>query len=300
LRGEQFYRRGQYDSALAHHARAVALDSSFALAYRRMALDLGWGPPTSGSFEPMERYAFKAAALNHGLTLRDSLLIAADSCYYALFRSAPTSEQATLRHRLFAMLDEAARRFPGDPEVWQAVGEARYHHGAPFQSVATPPEILQAFDNAIALDSGFTPVYEHVLELATKTGHADLAQRYARTYLTLNATDANAGSLRLAVLLLEPARSQTPEVARLIDTIAVWPLFHAASNLGAWPDSAETAIRLLRALPEGRRSVAGIHPAWADTLMWPQYLARFLLYRGHAREAYQVYRPLISRPNPKR
>jgi tetratricopeptide (TPR) repeat protein len=87
-------------------------------------------------------------------------------------------------------------------------------------------------------------------------------------------------------------------VAQLIDTIGVGPLWYAAYNLGAWPDSAETAIRLFRALPKSRRSVAGVNPLWADTLMWPQYLAKFLLYRGHAREAYQVYRPLISRPNP--
>jgi tetratricopeptide (TPR) repeat protein len=30
--------------------------------------------------------------------------------------------------------------------------------------------------------------------------------------------------------------------------------------------------------------------------MWPQYLATVLLYRGHAREAYQAYRPLLSHP----
>jgi len=298
LRGEQFYRRGQYDSALAHHARAVALDSAFALAYRRMSLELGWTPPTSGSFEPPQVYASEAASLNHGLTPRDSLLIAADSCLYALY-GASGSDLATVRHRLFATLDEAARRFPGDPEIWQAVGEARFHEGEPGDPQATPPQILQAFDNAIALDSGFTPAYEHVLQNAMAVGGADLARRYARAYLTLNATGHSVPSLRLAALLLDPARSQTPEVARLIDTIAVSRLWGAAlAHLGTWPDSGETAIRLLEALPRGRRSVAGLPPWLADTLMWPQYLAKSLLYRGHAREAYQVYRPLISRPNP--
>jgi tetratricopeptide (TPR) repeat protein len=84
---------------------------------------------------------------------------------------------------------------------------------------------------------------------------------------------------------------------RLIDTIRIQVLWYAAFRLGAWPDSAETAIRLLRALPRGGRSLVGTAPWVADTLMWPQYLARVLLYRGRAREAYQVYRPLISRPN---
>ncbi|MGH7612705.1 MAG: protein kinase domain-containing protein, partial [Gemmatimonadales bacterium] len=305
LRGEQFYRRGQYDAALAHHARAAALDSSFALAYRRMSLDLGWGPPRSEAFEPPSTYVLKAAALNHGLTMRDSLLIAADSCSNAL-TFGPESDAGLLRHRLFSMLNEAARRFPGDPEVWQALGEARYHHlfaagyhhgGAPIHSFGTPAEVLQAFETAIGLDPGFVPAYEHLFELTIKTGHVDLARRYARVYLTLNAADETATSLRLAARLLDPARSESPELPRLIDTMALQPLFYAAFNLRAWPDSGETAIRLVRALPRGQRSVAG-NPIYADTLMWPQYLATFLLYRGHTREASEVYQPLLSRPNP--
>ncbi|MGH7538501.1 MAG: hypothetical protein ACREMF_07705, partial [Gemmatimonadales bacterium] len=300
LRGEQFYRRGQYDAALAHHARAAALDSSFALAYRRMALVLGWGPPTSGAFEGADVYAFKAASLNLGLTVRDSLLIAADSCYYALLYadSVPESDQTMLRARLFATLNEAARRFPGDPEVWQAVGEARYHAAAPFQPFATPPEILSAFATAIALDPGFTPAYEHVLELALRKGQPDLARRYALSYLIRTSGEEHVGALRLAALLLDPVRSSSPEMRRLLDTIAVGPLFFAATNISAWPDSEERTIQMFRALPQGRRGVAGLTPAWADTLVWPQYLAKFLLYRGHAREAYQVYRPLISNPSP--
>jgi len=38
LEGEDFYRRVRYDSAVAHFAQAVALDSTFALAYYRLGL----------------------------------------------------------------------------------------------------------------------------------------------------------------------------------------------------------------------------------------------------------------------
>src|SRR5213594_2585999 len=85
LQGEQFYRRRQFDSALAHDARAIALDSSLALAYHRMSLVLSWGPPTSKEYGPQENFAFKAATLNRGLAPRDSLLIAADSGLFAFF-----------------------------------------------------------------------------------------------------------------------------------------------------------------------------------------------------------------------
>ncbi len=302
LQGERFYRRGQFDSALAHDARAIALDSSLAIAYHRMSLVLSWDPPTKSQYGSTETYAYKAAALNHGLAPRDSMLIAADSCLFALFALSGLSDDSVyvaldLRRRLFTRLVEATRRFPGDPEIWIELGEARYWL-EPFEA---PEAALEAFDKAIALDSGFTVAYEHVLQLALQTAGEDRARQYGRAYLALSANEANSAGIRFAALLLDPVRSRSPETEQLVDTVGVRPLWQAGwEYLGNWADSAETAIRLLRAVPKGRRSVAGL-PRWvADTLMWPQYLAGKLLYRGHAREAYEVYRPLIVRPNTKR
>ena len=173
------------------------------------------------------------------------------------------------------------------------LGEAWYWL-APF---GAPEEALQAFDKAIALDSGFTPAYEHVLQLALWTVSEARARQYAVAYLALDPNEANSASIRLVARLLDPARSRSPETARLIDTIGVQPLWQAGlEHLGFWADSAETAIRLFRALPVGRRSTAGADQWVGDTLMWPQYLAAALLDRGHLREAYQVYRPLITHP----
>ena len=294
LQGERFYRRRQFDSTLTHDARAIALDSSLTLAYHRMSLVLSWDPPTTREYSPKETYAYKAAALNRGLAPRDSLLIAADSGLFAFFTLADQSDSISydLRRRVFALLNDAARRFPGDPEVWIEVGEARY------SMVDSPAEALQAFDRAIALDSGFTPAYEHVLQLAFLAGGEELARRYARAYLAHNAKEASSASIWLASLLLDPIRARSPETGRLVDTIGVKPLWQAGlEHLGYWTDSAETAIRLLRAVPVGRRSLAEAEQWVGDTLMWPQYIARALLYRGHAREAYLVYRPLLTHPN---
>ena len=49
LQGEQFYRKGLWDSALVAYDRAIARDSGFALAYRRMGLVLGWYSPIGES-----------------------------------------------------------------------------------------------------------------------------------------------------------------------------------------------------------------------------------------------------------
>ncbi len=44
LYGEQFYRRGLWDSALVYYDQAIAQDSTFALAYRHMSVGARLGP----------------------------------------------------------------------------------------------------------------------------------------------------------------------------------------------------------------------------------------------------------------
>ena len=293
LRGEQMYRQSQWDSALVHYAGAVALDSTFALAYRRIASVLGWGPQSLRSFEPLTAYIMKAAAFNHGLTARDSLLIYAEFIEYRIGEN-PDSFFIDLSH-LMATVEEAARRYPGDPEVWQALGEARYHQG--FQSFIPPGEILSAFDRAIALDSGFAPAFEHVIQLAFLVGGVERARVYAKAYASLGSNDASSASLLLAAALLDSGRATSPETARLIDTATPNVLFRAGmEHLYGWADSGEVAIGLLRRLARGHRPPVGaLHVI--DSMMWPKYLARALLYRGHIHEAYLVYRSLLAQPN---
>ncbi len=42
LQGEQHFRRGALDSAIAYFERATSLDTTFALAFRRLGLAHGW------------------------------------------------------------------------------------------------------------------------------------------------------------------------------------------------------------------------------------------------------------------
>jgi hypothetical protein len=56
------------------------------------------------------------------------------------------------------------------------------------------------------------------------------------------------------------------------------------------------AVTLVRRLASGRNQATG--PAFVnDSLMWPKFLARVLLSRGHVREAREVYRPLLEIPD---
>jgi len=293
LYGEQFYRRGLWDSALVYYDKAIAQDSTFAIAYRRMDLALSWHPASSAAYRPGEEYKRRSATLNRGLSPKDSLLIAADSLWAAADDATDPADRIRFRYRNLSLSEEAARRYPGDPEVWLDLGEARFHFDPPLGGAPAPA--LEAFDHAIALDSGFAPAYEHTVNLATRLNRPDLARKYADAYLRLDPSDANARSVRLAALMLDPNRSHAPETTRLIDRASAQELFGAGMmQLGWWGDSGESAVRLLRALT--RRSGSGVDP-WSDTLMYDQYLALELAYRGHLQEAYAVDRRLLLDPN---
>ena len=296
LYGEQFYRRGLWDSALVYYDQAIAQDSTFAIAFRRMNLVLSWYPPSSHAYRPSEEYIRKSVSLNRGLSPKDSMLIAADSLWAAADEATDPADLIRFRYRNLSILEEAARRYPGDPEVWLDLGEARYHFDPPLGGVPAPA--LEAFDHAIALDPGFAPAYEHTVQLAIRLNRPDLARKYAAAYLRLDPSDVNAPSIRLAALMLDPERSHAPGTAQMIASASAQVLFGAGMmHLGWWADSGEAGVRLLREL--ARRSGTGVD-LWSDTLMYDQFLAAVLSYRGHLHEAFATDRRLLLDPNASR
>jgi serine/threonine-protein kinase len=295
LRGEQFYRRSAWDSALAHYGAATDLDSTFALAFRRMQLSMTWSPPTAHSFQSPQVYAFRAAAFNRGLPARDSLLIMMDSLLWAL--GWDDTAYFAHRRRAFVALDQVARLNPNDPEVWNVIGEVRHHWGTPAEF--TEEEILATLDRAIQLDPDYGPPYEHTVLLAIKLGRLDLARQYARTYIALRPADISTQEFRLDALLLDPTLAGSIQASKLIDTSAADPLVQAVFDLSVWADSGETALRLARSLASGTHSLASA-PSWlTDSVFRKGLLAAVLAFRGHFREVRAALSdsPIASHPS---
>jgi serine/threonine-protein kinase len=226
LYGEQFYRRGRWDSALVYYDRAVTQDSTFAIAYKQMGMAADWHPTNAQSYLRGGDYLRKATVLNHGLSPKDSMQLAADSFDLAANDATHPADLIRFSYRWFSTLEEAAHRYPEDPEVWYRLGDARFHSDPPFG--VPPTQALEAFNHAIAVDPGFAPAYEHTVELSIRLNRPDLARKYAAAYLRLDPTDANAPATRLAALLLDPERSPTREVARVIDSASTRTLIDAA------------------------------------------------------------------------
>jgi serine/threonine-protein kinase len=281
LQGEQFFRRTQWDSAQASYEKVIARDTGFALAYHRLGEVLGWRRVNYDSLASF--YLLRAGALNRGLSLRDSLLLRADSLTAAENATDDPLVSWNAIRQLFSTVSQAADRYPADPEVWYAVGEARYHFGAGPGVSVSYRATLDAFDRAIALDSGFAPAYLHPIELGFTLDGRELGLRYARAYLALQPTDgAHAG-----VILLERLVSMAPgdEPHALLDTASADVLVPTRTRLRRWLDSSETAVQLGRILAAGRHAEYAL---FADTALMRRRLAETLAYRGHLRQAAAV------------
>jgi serine/threonine-protein kinase len=261
LQAEQYYRQGRWDSAVTAAQRALDQDSAFALAWRRMGWALGWRDWEQGVFQ---KHFLKAGEFNRGLGGRDSLAVAID---------AALASSATPVPELARLAVDAVRRYPGDPELWYQLGEFRTHWG--FVVGIDADTSLAAFQRSIALDSAFTPAYLHPVGLHAALGDEEAALRVARLALAL---EPNSPLHRLLVLLLDAGNAGSIELDRLLDSVPPGVLATAHGLLQAWPDSAETALRLAR-----KWSVrwAAERPG-ATSLPW---VALSLASRGRLREA---------------
>ncbi len=168
---------------------------------------------------------------------------------------------------------------------------------APFPIGTPPATTFETFSRTIALDSGFAPAYEHMADLAIRLGRPELARRFAAAYLSLYPDAGTTSHFRLALLALDPTQSGAADTARLVDSASVRRhLARRRRHPRLLTDSAETQVRLLRRLGDPHRSAGGDAGWVLDSLMWPQYLAAALAYRGHLREAYQTNRRLLLDP----
>jgi len=206
LQGEQLLRRTEWDSALSFYERAIALDSNFAPALRRASTALGW--IRTGHDSLSNAYALRAGIHNHGLPLRDSLLIASDSIFASLLDAGPLGIRADSSwgprlHGLFALLQRLTARYPQDPEVWTLQGEADNHLG-PFDE-RTVQDQIATFDRAIALDSAFAPAYIHPMEMSARFG-AEAVRKYLTPFIRLAHGDKNADGARLLATLIDSFR----------------------------------------------------------------------------------------------
>ena len=279
LQGEQYYRRTSWDSAAAAYARAVSIDTGFALALRRAGQVTAWH--TNERDSTARAFALRAGSRIHSLAPRDSLLITAASLSSALQGGDPNSLNWGLAKRLFATVKAAAARYPDDPEVWYALGEARFHYGYSSIFDVSEESVRDAFRRSIALDSAFSPAYIHLVELGYTLGGSSEGRAAAREYLAHDPAGQHVAGVRLVDALSDPARKD--EAAQLLSAAPADVLYDGWIIGRRWTDSTEIALRLLRTMAGRPHS----SPKMGDYVDWlPIVLPLQLAFRGRFSESY--------------
>lgn len=136
-------------AAEASLRRAVALDTTFALAYYKLSLTRGWiaGQHDSLGLETIRR----ATQFADRLPDRDRAMIDA-------YRSFLEGDFARGRAAYQALL----RRDSTDADAWYGLGDVEFHDPLSHRDLTVLIGSLRAFNRAIALDPNYYLAYEHL------------------------------------------------------------------------------------------------------------------------------------------
>ncbi len=148
LDGERHYRSGRYTEALDDFETAVARDSTFALAYVRLARARAWRSKNQAASRAWER----AHELSDRLPRRERRITRANNLWWN-------------RRHVMAAADTVRRlteAYPDDPEIWALLGEVIFHTTVP----RGWPEAEAAFQRAVALDPDVAAYHHHLVEMA--------------------------------------------------------------------------------------------------------------------------------------
>jgi serine/threonine-protein kinase len=244
LAGAQAIQRMQIDTAQAHLNRAVALDSTFALAYMRLRDADGWAG-IGGS--PANRRALiaKAQAYSENLPLRFRLLVQ----YYQAFENGLLGQAREIAGQMIA-------RDSTDVEAWYQLGEAHFHHDA--GRVPHPDTLgdygksLHAFQHTLELDPGYTVAYRHIIDVlgncagnnpwlcfrdsTVYAGQGQLVERFGEETITRMRQQAHENRLRAANAWVAAVPGSNNARMQLIDLLV------SAERYG----EAESQISVLR------------------------------------------------------
>jgi TolB-like protein len=293
LLAEQFYRAAMWDSAQIHFEHALQRDSTFALAYHRLAAVRRWRDanfvPDSLTYELMRL----SSRYPHGLGPRERLLATIDSLsaetYFAWRQGSGLARfdaEARVLEKLFATLNEAIRQYPNDAELAFLLAEAHAQFdGDVNEGEVSDRSTLALYDRAIALDSTFAPAYVPAISVVAFLDGAGPARRYINAYLSLRPIGPHSEIIRLAAALLDPSRTGSIDVRRLVDTLSADELCEASKLTRHLPDDAEIGVQIARALARRPVPAGGSgHSAMCATVL----AVDALQFRGHMREAYQL------------
>ena len=226
LDGEQHHRRGEWDSAGAAFERAVEADSTFALAWYKMANTMGW----LGTYNRPRAMEASANAVRYSAALPErirSILVG-----YQMFQHGNVSAADSMR--------AYTSRYPEDADGWFLLGESQYHtrHLLPM----APADLRAPFDRVLAIDSSLSPAAIHAVELSLVTGDTVAIRRYMNVYERAGAAD-ELRKTRTALLVVQHVDSAVRNVTSRYGPSGV--VMAALANRMLSPDATAGSIETM-------------------------------------------------------
>jgi tetratricopeptide (TPR) repeat protein len=149
LRGVDQLNRWDLVGAERDLQRAITTDTTFGLAYYKLALTRGWMAGTEDSVS--DRLMLRATTYSANLPAHERTVI---SAYRALIGDQ-YEEARSLYHQLI-------ERDRGDADAWYGLGEAWFHDTAGIDEAPFWTQSLRAFKRTLVLDPNYALAYDHV------------------------------------------------------------------------------------------------------------------------------------------
>lgn len=184
LEGERYYRQLHWDSAIVALRRAVELDSTFALAHRRLAEVYWWSADVDSPTRSAEEAA--AARTPERLPERErAIALAYVQWESGDARGALDSLNVHLLH------------YPDDSEALDLKAEILLHGPGVSRSEIDDSTALEAFEAALRVDPGLTPAMIHPIGLSAAIRDSVRFRRYSTAVLGAQFHD----SARVSILV---------------------------------------------------------------------------------------------------
>lgn len=203
LEGERHFRKGKFADAVQSYERAVAADSTFAIALVRLAEAYGW--LESQNSAKMIEVGKRAYAQRDRLSPRYQFIMKG---WEALERGSPDG---------VASLKDAVRKYPDDARAWFLWAETIIHVGG--STYGTSDELWEALTRATTLDPRFAPYYVHVAETAVLRGDRAAATKAVEEYRRLSGGAAGVEHIELAIPLLLGNDAEVTAAMDAADTV---------------------------------------------------------------------------------
>jgi eukaryotic-like serine/threonine-protein kinase len=156
LRGIDLLNRWELPGAETELRRAIELDSTFGLAYYKLALTRGW---VIGANDSIATYAIQQASrFTERLPQHERTVINA----YRSFTEGDYGSSQSLYRSLIA-------RDSNDTDAWYGLGDALFHDSSSVNFATNWSQSLRAFRQTLRLDPGYSLAYEHIMNMLTQS-----------------------------------------------------------------------------------------------------------------------------------